>query len=242
MRSGARIVRERLLVGFRKRVHPVLGHVPARRGERAGEERAPPRARRAPPIRTTRRRTATPRRIQIAASARPRDRQRDARSARRRAAPGRAGTRRPSPSACSRRARSQMPPCTAAMKLMIQVPTVTLSVRIAAVDGCSVSDAAAARERDRQAGIEQVAERRPSPAPARRRCRRSCATAATATQRRQRGDAASRRAARAPSPRCARAPASAAAARASARRSGDRRRPGGWRQTAAGTPPPARRR
>ena len=43
------------------------------------------------------------------------------------------------------------------MKLRIQVPTVTLSVRIAAVDGCSVSDAAAAASAIVRPGIEQVA-------------------------------------------------------------------------------------
>ena len=41
-------------------------------------------------------------------------------------------------------ARSHQPPCTAAMKLIIQVPTVTPSVTIAAVEGCSVIAAAAA--------------------------------------------------------------------------------------------------
>ena len=45
------------------------------------------------------------------------------------------------------------------MKLRIQVPTVTLSVRIAAVDGCSVSDAVAAASAIVSAGVQQVAGR-----------------------------------------------------------------------------------
>ena len=97
-------------------------------------------------------------------------------------------------------------------------------------------------ERDRQPGVQHVAERAPSPAPAGRRCRRSFATAATAASGASDAIDPAGRAARAPWPRCARTPASDAAARASARRSADRRRRGGWRRTAAGTPPRARRR
>ena len=41
-------------------------------------------------------------------------------------------------------ARSHTPPCTAAMKFRIHVPTVTLNVRMAAVDGCSLTAAATA--------------------------------------------------------------------------------------------------
>ena len=46
----------------------------------------------------------------------------------------------------------------AAMKLTIQVPTVTPSVRIAAVDGCSVERRRGRGECDGQPGIQQVAE------------------------------------------------------------------------------------
>ena len=134
------------------------------------------------------------------------------------------------------------PPCTAAMKLTIHVPTVTLSVRIAAVDGCSVIDAVGRRERDRQAGVQQV------PGDDGGKLRRVDA-AAVARPQHDRGErrAATRRATRpagrAPSPpmrangrhRLLQLELQRAALPVARHQRGSRR-------TAAGTPPPARTR
>ena len=242
MPSGARILRERLLVGFGKRVHAVLGQIPARRRDagRDDDQRRPQRGER---DRFLRRAGAPARRAaaRSAANARPGRHQRE-------------------------RDQHHVEPDQAVLKLRDHrrrrvtggaLPDAALH------GGDEVEDPGAdrhaerqdrrgrrmlghrrrrGRERDRQAGVQQVAERD------RRQFRRVDAAAVAFPQH----DAATNGASDATSQ-----PPSSTIALAATRAIGRHRvlhldlqraalpiagRPAGSRRTAAGTPPPPRRR
>ena len=180
MRSGAWICRSARSSASGERVASALRGVPAR-GPSSVQPKMPPAATHADADRFAQRGAARRR----PAASRPPPGRGPSRSARARrarcpAASDRAGIRPPWRRACSRRRVPTSRPGSRRRKLTIHVPTVTLSVRMAAVEGCSASAAMAAAERDGQPGVEHVAECQRRPAPARRRCRRSSSTAGSA--------------------------------------------------------------
>ena len=118
MRSVSVIRRSACSSARGERVHAVLGEVPAGPDAGAGADQGQRRRRPATAeARGPRAAPATPMRIQIAATAEAGGDQHRRDQHHVDAAPARAGTRRPSPSACSRRGHSHTPPCTAATKL-----------------------------------------------------------------------------------------------------------------------------